>query len=183
MKRAGRIRTAGFAIGQSPVLAIDPGLDTGVSWSLSRTYLAHGAADVATCGAAALGEFARHFPQGFTRDAPPTAVIEVPRVYPEKREENPNDLITLAIRVGVYVQTLQSMRWRVLGVEPREWKGQLPKQAHHARLLRDHRGLAEAVAVNVEAESKRHNAYDAFGLLVWAYANRGLVLRDLTKDI
>lgn len=165
----------GLAIGSySAILAIDPGLDTGVSWTLHRTYLTHTAAELAS--------FAHAFRvENSHRQC--VAVIEVPRVYPERKDSDPNDLITLAIRVGAYVHALMPMGIVCLGVEPKRWKGQLPKAAHHARLTRDHPELARAVAVNVETESKRHNAYDAFGLLMWAHTNRGLLLRNLSKDL
>jgi hypothetical protein len=169
-------RSKGVCIGSySALLAIDPGLDTGISWSLVRTYLAHTVHEVAALA------------HSFRIENPPhrqcVALIEVPRVYPERRDSDPNDLITLAIRVGAYVHALMPMGIVCLGVEPKKWKGQLPKAAHHARLQRDYPAITQAVATNVEAESKRHNAYDAFGLLMWGHMNRGLLLRDLSKDL
>lgn len=159
----------------APILAIDPGRDTGVSYSPSSTTIVH--------AVSSLYSYAYAFKKYVRALEGPVALIEVPRVYPERRAEDPNDLITLAIRIGAYAEMLASLGFVCLGVEPRKWKGQLSKEAHHARLLRDFPTLAGEVARNVEKESKRHNAYDAFGLLVWGGRNRGTVLRDLRKDL
>lgn len=167
-------------IGKVPILAIDPGLDTGVSWSLARTYCVSTVAEVTGLALTFAREMQYH------HGAPPpalTAVIEVPRVYPEKGAEDPNDLITLAVRVGAYTWALHNLGFRVLGVEPRSWKGTLKKSVHHARLLRDYPGLDKAVAVNVANPKKVHNAYDAFGLLVWAHQHTGQKLRELTSGL
>lgn len=165
----------GECIGSAPIFAIDPGIDTGVSWSTTYSHLAHTVEDVATL-AGIFGDMTRNYDRR-------VALIEVPRVYPERRDEDPNDLITLAIRVGCYVRALSGMGFVCLGVEPRKWKGQLPKAAHHARLLRDYPLIGRAVAANVENENKRHNVYDAFGLLMWGHTNRGLILRNLKRGL
>jgi hypothetical protein len=171
------------AIGDGPIFAIDPGRDTGISWSLRCTYLLGTVNELISHAMTFKAELRAYYGPNPHKGLKPTAVIELPRVYPNTQKEDPNDLFTLAVRVGAYTMALDELGFRVLSVHPRDWKGTLPKNAHHARLLRDYPDLGRAVDVNVSAVTKRHNAYDAFGLLVWCDANRKKTLRVLTRDL
>jgi hypothetical protein len=141
-------------------LAIDPGIETG--WALfdgrTRRLLA--------CGA---GE---RWPGPVAR-----VLIERPQVYSARLSKgNPNDLITLAIRVGRYLERLGALgvpidesRDTVL---PNAWKGQVPKGVHNRRVLGgldpEDRATADRCLTPL-ANGLRDDAIDAIGLGVWAF--------------
>lgn len=137
-------------------LAIDPGVDTG--WC---TFDREGR--VLACG---LG-----FPARSELECVKHAVLERPQVYrPEQSKGNPNDLITLAIQLGRYVERLSTFGIESTLVLPSRWKGQIDKDIHHARVIKtlspdEARVLAPALA-NVP-KSKRHNVLDAVALAKW----------------
>lgn len=89
-------------------------------------------------------------------------VIEVPRVYPGARENDPNDLIDLAFVAGSLVGGFPSTV-RIETVYPRTWKGQVPKAVMCKRI----EGLlSEDERANITPVSKtlRHNVLDAIGI-------------------
>lgn len=144
------------------ILAIDPGIDTG--WALINEegllYLA------------GLG------PPGWWGTAT-FCVIEKPQVYRGRASKgDPNDLITLAITVGRYVEQA-SGRVPVHLVLPTTWKGQIKKEIHHPRILgalsQAERDLLHSTTKHL-AKGKLHNVYDAVGLGKWAHA-QGACLR------
>lgn len=144
------------------VLAVDPGVDTG--WCLVES----GA--VVDCG---LG------PSGWPRA--PMAILERPQVYRQAQQKgDPNDLITLAIQIGRYVERLETAGTKTALVLPNTWKGQVPKDVHHRRIVAKlSPDEAARVASRLEhvAESKRHNVLDAVGLAKWAAANPSFLAR------
>jgi hypothetical protein len=88
---------------------------------------------------------------------------EIPQVYRAGASKgDPDDLIQLAGVVGVFSALVSAkVYW---GVKPREWKGQVPKDVHHARLVKT---LSEAERKMIDASappSLRHNVLDAVGL-------------------
>lgn len=108
---------------------------------------------------------------------PRAAIIEKPKVYPARNSKgDPNDLITLAVQVGTYVGVLKHLGVaNVLLVEPREWKGTLPKEIHHPRvwsILSAREQTVVTKAMLALTESIRHNGMDAVGLAKWAFTNR-----------
>jgi hypothetical protein len=138
------------------IFGVDPGLATGFA------CLVEGGA-LAWCG---LGELAGVPGPG------DLVVIEVPQIY-RKSKGDPNDLITLALQAGGYRERYQQAGARVITVKPAEWKGQVDKGVHNARVLRtlDPRelGTYEHLTKSV-APSKRNNVIDAIGLAKWAFA-------------
>lgn len=95
------------------------------------------------------------------------AVIELPQVYRAARSKgDPNDLIDLAVTVGRYVQILESRAIKVVLVKPRDWKGQVPKEVHHKRILA-RLSTEEVARLPKLAASKVHNMLDAVGLALW----------------
>lgn len=139
-------------------LAIDPGNDTG--WALFRSYT-----EIVACG---LGD-PRLAPWA---DATPRQVgpviIEKPVIYPNRNMKgDPNDILKLAIGVGEYKEFFQRRGSRVALVEPRSWKGSIPKDVHHARVWGELSPSAQAVVSEFAkdvAPSKRHNLLDAVAL-------------------
>lgn len=139
------------------LLAIDPGNDLG--WALF---------DGGTLERAGL----RNPPV----DAAHQAIIERPQVYrSSKSKGDPNDLITLAIGVGQMKERLESCGATVELVLPATWKGQIPKDIHHRRIL----GLLAPTektrldaCLSGVAAGIRHNVLDAVGLGLW-FLRRG----------
>lgn len=140
------------------ILAIDPGLDTG--WCVVDST------GVLGCGLGFPSDFhgARH------------AILERPQVYRAATSKgDPNDLITLAIQLGRYVERLEAKSFRTSLVLPTTWKGQVPKEVHHKRLLR---ALTPAEAGKVAeciapiSKGKQHNVLDAVALALWARSQK-----------
>jgi hypothetical protein len=134
-------------------VAIDPGVSTGIavfdeSHTLVRAHLAD--------------------PRNLACDLVKYAVIEKPRVYVRtKSKGDPNDLITLAIRVGEYKQYFQSLGARVNLVWPSEWKGQQDKTLNNARVVQALSPLERnrlKGALEYVPTSKQNNVIDAIGL-------------------
>jgi hypothetical protein len=90
-------------------------------------------------------------------------ISEVPQVYRAGASKgDPDDLIQLAGVVGVFSALFSATTYT--GVKPREWKGQVPKDVHHARLVKT---LTPEEMAMVEASappSLRHNVLDAVGI-------------------
>lgn len=104
------------------------------------------------------------YASGHIPDTDPEHFIsEVPQVYRAGASKgDPDDLIQLAGVVGVFSALFSATTYT--GVKPREWKGQVPKDVHHARLVKT---LTPEELAMVEASappSLRHNVLDAVGI-------------------
>jgi hypothetical protein len=137
-------------------LAVDPGNDTG--WAVFDED-----GRLTGCG---LG-------QGWPVLGVSRAILERPQVYRAgKSKGDPNDLITLAIGLGRYVERLEASGVATVLVLPTTWKGQVPKNVHHPR-IKAALNLSEKViadrAVGVVGERKGENVLDAVGLGKWAF--------------
>ena len=110
-------------------------------------------------------------------DRPPTwthiehVVAEIPQAYPDLRVD-PNDLITLAYRLGVVVGPLAVAGIPVVTVLPRVWKGgNIGKAQHHPRIVAKLSGppreLYERVLGTLGAKA-RTDMTDAVGIGQWA---------------
>lgn len=89
-------------------------------------------------------------------------LIEVPE-YQRGRRVNPNDLITLALRVGRIQGRVLAAGGTVELVTPSSWKGNVPKRIHNARTLAR---LTPEERVIVPANA-RHDVIDAIGIGLW----------------
>ena len=87
-------------------------------------------------------------------------VIELPRVYPGARKNDPNDLVDLACVAGALGNEFTEY------VYPRTWKGQVPKVVMGKRIMSR---LSEGEKWNIEKcpESLKHNVLDAIGIGLW----------------
>jgi len=130
-------------------LAIDPGETTG--WALFSSD-----GRLAMCGI------------GHPEGAPTLGVlIERPRIYPHGRTKDPNSVLSVAINAGEWAGQYRACGYVVDYVEPLRWKGQVPKDIHHARVfakLDDHEKAIVDECGRGIAPSKRHNMIDAVGL-------------------
>lgn len=114
-------------------------------------------------------EWHRRLPQ-----FPLPLVVEIPQVYQgSKQKGDPNDLIQLAACAGYTVGRLsRELPLEPRGVRPSEWKGQVPKEAHHDR-VKGRLGPGELLNVALpSAASLHHNVWDAVALGLWALGRR-----------
>jgi hypothetical protein len=107
-------------------------------------------------------------------------ISEVPQVYRAGASKgDPDDLIQLAGVVGVFACLFHATTYT--GVKPREWKGQVPKDVHHARLVKT---LTPEELAMVEASappSLRHNVLDAVGIGRYWFTKREPLGFDLQR--
>ncbi len=138
-------------------LAIDPGILTG--WAvLDATGM------LQSCGK---GEA---FPILSNR----AAIIECPQVYRAgKSKGDPNNLITLAVRVGRYQERLIAAGVQTELVLPTTWKGQVPKDIHHLRVdatLSTHERHVVCPIGKLPGErGYSEDVWDAIALAKWAF--------------
>lgn len=92
---------------------------------------------------------------------------ELPQSYALAQQKgSQNDLIEVAVSVGALVGATGEHA-KVSLVTPAEWKGQLPKDVHHARIAKQ---ITSTMRACVEAYPKhlQHNVLDAIALGLWA---------------
>jgi len=139
------------------ILAIDPGLNcTGVAWDQQQDAKGPFLKSVRP-----LTRSHRDKAREIVREIPDVCwdllVIEIPQIYQGgKQKGDPNDLIKLSILAG-NIEALVST-YNVLEVLPCSWKGQVPKEIHHKRLL------ARVPALNGKFSK---DAMDALGILLY----------------
>lgn len=137
----------------SSLLAIDPGECTG--WAFFDNY------KLRACGV----------DPGTTPDglSYTDIVAEKPQVYP-RSPVPPNDLITLAVSLGRYVERWKKSAHAIHYVAPRQWKGTINPDILCARVfdsLSEPEKTIVAKAGKGIAPGKRHNMLDAIGLGAW----------------
>lgn len=89
-------------------------------------------------------------------------VLEVPQVYRAGQQKgDPDDLLQLAGVDGCVVGLVGADTVRAY--LPREWKGQVPKEIHNARVMKE---LTEEERLSIEpcAPSLLHNVIDGIGI-------------------
>jgi len=157
------------------VIAIDPKL-AGSGYAVARgTKLVHvGLARVPRAMRDLEGRIehqARLIAHAAQQPSGPTVIGEFPVVYPGDRNvADPNDLVQLA---GLVCGVANRLRpGRLLLPKPREWKGTISKDVHHARLVKAHpRAEALIRATGYTGVDAVGDMWDAVGLLVW-YTNQ-----------
>lgn len=140
------------------LLALDPGQHC-CGWALWTTTL-QDCGLVRTkeehLGAQAL-DLARQLPRGHD------VIVEIPRLYPRSRKLQPNDLIRLAFAGGVCGGVGVSLET----IEPVAWKGQVPKDVCHRRLIKE-LSYEEVLVIEKGLEGVpkglHHNVLDAVGI-------------------
>lgn len=143
------------------LIAIDPGQATG--------YALFSGARLVLCGTfACLVDVIPSSVRHHARYA--QVVCEMP-VDRKADRVNPDDIITLAYRLGLVIGDLRSLGclWPVRTVTPVRWKGQTPKDVVHNRI----RDLVSSPERNV-TRGADHNALDAVGIGLWSLGRYGL---------
>lgn len=133
------------------LIAVDPGKHAcGVAWFGSRGQLISAELRPHTLVLPDL-------PSGWAQ------VCEKPKVYTRERSKaDPKDLIDLAIAAG-----RMTANGKCTYTEPAAWKGQVPKEIHHARVLKEldasEAVLWERISQGIAARLS-HNVLDAIAL-------------------
>lgn len=149
------------------ILAIDPGACTGFALMRPVQDLRRYVVDVVgTEAMATMGDVSETRLGTFIGSRYET-VIELPQVYRAARSKgDPNDLIRLAVLVGRLQQLAEVSGSEVTLVQPAAWKGQVPKDVHHKRLM-GRLCFEEQEKLEGIHKTYRHNALDAVGLGLW----------------
>jgi hypothetical protein len=147
------------------LLAIDPGVSTGWAMYFFTT------GKLWACGASD--------PRS-VKLMPSKVVIERPQVY-NKRNVDPNDLVTLAIQVGRYEEHFAGRGVKdIQEVLPRDWKGTLGKDVVHRQCTKIYSKEEQATidaALKGLNQKAQTDLLDACALGLWAlnrYPNRGV---------
>jgi hypothetical protein len=111
------------------LLAIDPGNSTG--WAV----YAHGR--LVECGATNPDKQGCRALWWLAQGAVTEFVGEQPQIYRNSRAKgDPNDLIPVAMNLGRWVERASLAGVRTIKLHlPNEWKGTIPKDVHHRRIL------------------------------------------------
>jgi hypothetical protein len=148
------------------LLSVDPGLrGCGCAlWAGARLtragYVTSGSKDKRSSAWLAMSHAVRDWVGGTWPDA---LAVELPQVYRESLlKGDPNDLVDLACVVGGLCEIFSGAKQRVY--LPKEWKGHVPKEIHHARAKKR---LDAAELAGVELPSQKglaHNVWDGVAL-------------------
>ena len=148
------------------LIAVDPGVVTGFAFFVGGKLLS-----AKTCS---VEEFRmlieNETPLSWQNSRKPhesVCVIELPQIYPGQQQKgDQNDLITLAVAVGRYVEIAKACGFQTRLVKPREWKGQLPKDVCWSR-VKDTLSFEELARIPKLPKSRAHNMHDAIGIGTW----------------
>lgn len=96
-------------------------------------------------------------------------VIEMPSINPTDLKKpgasaRINDLMGIARRVGWWQQSVQAINYVL--VHPHEWKGNVPKHIHNARVLAKLTPHERTLIPDLP-KAQLHNVIDAIGLFLW----------------
>lgn len=145
------------------LLAIDPGASTGwAEFVYGEAGVYKGMPGLVAAGANAADRVCR--------PKPDVLVIEKPRIYPMRNMKgDPNDIVTLAVTMGRLLERHHCSR--VHQPHPQQWKGQITKDAHHAKIFSALRPAEQEIAALAgKGLSKKavSDMMDAIGLGQWA---------------
>lgn len=110
-------------------------------------------------------------------------VIEWPQVYTYgKSKGDPNDLLAVAAVAGAALARTTAHEVRT--PRPAQWKGQVPKPIHNARVLARLDAVEQAMLARAGVPaSLLNNVIDAIGLGLWALGRMGSNARTEITDI
>ena len=94
------------------------------------------------------------------------AIIEFPKVY--RTTPNADSIVRLAAACGAYTGILQAAGFQVEWVEPRAWKGTVPKDIMYKRIL----AKVPKSKYTVIDKIHDHNVVDAVGIGLWKLRQR-----------
>jgi len=134
----------------SRVLGIDPGVKY-LGWAFAQ------GTRLIACGYLGRIEDAAQL----RAHAPDVCIIEKPQQYAasKARRRDVTDLTLSAGEVKAYVSAPRTLLW-----EPREWKGQVPKPIHQARILS--RMTCAELSILPVRKTERGHVVDACGIVL-----------------
>lgn len=102
-------------------------------------------------------------------------VVEGQRIYPHSKAD-PEDIMRLAFAAGVAANQFRvahegATPYPTMIVEPAQWKGSLPKDVAHARILS--RCILDANAVEAVSGPHKSHVIDAIGIALWGLGAPG----------
>lgn len=110
-----------------------------------------------------------------------TVVLEVMRVYPEKKVP-PNDLIDVATAGAALAGRCVTDDGRIIGVYPRDWKGTMNGDAMTRRIAAY--VASEKWDDRIEhAGAKTHNILDAIGIGLWYFRKLNTRLLPVKRSV
>lgn len=156
------------------VIAIDPGASTGLAffhnrqlqgaWCLPHKHALRQVAQMLGLSYAVPGD------SGYTAGwqvSLPVLIGEKPQIYAAgKSKADPNDIVTLGVKLGGYFGVAELAGARTCEVLPATWKRQIPKLVAQKRIKRtlseqEHEAIRNLAVLS---DSLAHNAYDAIGI-------------------
>jgi hypothetical protein len=139
------------------ILAVDPGINTtGLAWRCEGRDIRVTDADLSAIST--YRDKAREVARSVPDVCFDHVYIELPQVYPyPQMKGDPNDLVNLAVLIGGIVSLVS--HYKATLIQPRKWKGQLPKKIHHERILKQCPQFAN--------RDLSLDALDALGLLLY----------------
>ena len=152
----------------STLISIDPGANLGLAVFREETLFAAGFFKVKN-----LRELTKWLVESAGEIQPTKAVIEKPQIYdPRKWKGDPNDILNLAVIVGVCVAGLAPY-CETRFVTPHMWKGSRPKALDndytYSLLSLEEKTVFDG---NKCPKSQRNNVLDAIGLGLWTLKRR-----------
>lgn len=108
--------------------------------------------------------------QKFTNfyDTPDTVIVERPTIYRRGGKGDPVGLVSISIVAGAAACSISQDVWsKIKFVEPRVWKGSVPKKIHNERIVEQLNDREQAILKTrlVKAPVKLiHNVIDAVGI-------------------
>lgn len=106
-------------------------------------------------------------------------VVEIPRIYPHGGKGDQNDIIELALAAGIVLGHFWHLGVVITRVHPRRWKGTVPKEIHHARVIDELEPYERLVLGEPKKKTKANphgfdnNMLDAIGLGLWRMERMG----------
>lgn len=138
------------------LLAVDPGVDAS-GWAVFIK------GQLVSCGFDDNAVVVGRFVSGVSA----TLVIERPQADGRLKGVDPQDVLDLSLAVGVFLGAARALGLGVAAYQPREWKGQLPKEVtteRAKRLLAPY----ELTRIPKLTKKKIHNTWDAIALGLFA---------------
>lgn len=107
---------------------------------------------------------------------PDSIILEVPQVFVASGKGNPAHLVDLALLGGYIIGFLAPAFPKIVikTVLPQEWKGSIPKDVHHRRLLKEMDSKSRKkleTCLDSAIKSLQHNIIDAYGLALYGCNN------------
>lgn len=153
------------------ILAFDPGVCTG--WAALSSVQGVTAPRLIACGIIEWEGFSFVLALPGTMSTIETLIVERPQVYEARLQKgDQEDIVATALRAGrladrAFMLFGHAQGYREIFPNPAQWKKQVDKKIHNARVLAA-LSTEERALIPKLAKTKLHNCIDAVGLALWA---------------